>query len=54
MRNRVGGLDVHRDSVTGCVEIFDGVEVEIAKEKFATVRGHVKVLVGGQEKSSRW
>jgi transposase len=36
IRNRVGGLDVHRDSVAACVEIFDGVEVGVTKERFST------------------
>ena len=36
IRNRVDGLDVHRDSVTGCVECFDGVDVEVTKQRFST------------------
>ena len=42
--NRVAGLDVHRDSVTGCVEIFDGIEVEVTKAQFATTAKGIREL----------
>ena len=42
--NRVAGLDVHRDSVTACVEIFDGVEVSVIKERFSTTVKGVRGL----------
>ena len=44
IRNRVAGLDVHRDSVTGCVEIFDGVDVEVTKQRFATTAKGIREL----------
>ena len=44
IRDRVAGLDVHRDSVTACVELFDGREVEIGKERFATTAVGVRAL----------
>jgi len=44
IRNRVAGLDVHRDSVTGCVECFDGVDVEVNKQRFATTAKGVREL----------
>ena len=36
MYDRVGGLDVHRDSVVACVEVFDGRSVEVDKQTFST------------------
>ena len=44
IRNRVAGLDVHRDSVTGCVEIFDGVDVEVTKQRFSTTARGIREL----------
>ena len=44
IRNRVAGLDVHRDSVTGCVECFDGVDVEVNKQRFATTAKGIREL----------
>ena len=44
IRDRVAGLDVHRDSVTACVELFDGCGVEIGKERFATTAVGVRAL----------
>ena len=44
IRNRVGGLDVHRDSVTACVEIFDGIDVEVSKERFSTTATGIREL----------
>ncbi len=43
--NRVAGLDVHRDSVTGCVETFASGEVEVAKGRFSTTGAGVRELV---------
>ena len=37
IRDRVGGLDVHRDSVTACARVFDGNgEVVRGLERFST------------------
>jgi transposase len=36
IHDRVGGLDVHRDSVVACVELFDGRSVEVDKPSFST------------------
>jgi len=44
IRNRVAGLDVHRDSVTGCVECFDGVDVEVTKQRFSTTARGIREL----------
>jgi len=44
IRNRVAGLDVHRDSVTGCVECFDGVDVEVTTQKFSTTARGIREL----------
>ena len=44
IRNRVAGLDVHRDSVTGCVECFDGVDVETTKQRFSTTARGIREL----------
>ena len=44
IRNRVAGLDVHRDSVTACVEIFDGVDVEVTKQRFSTTARGIREL----------
>ena len=44
IRNRVAGLDVHRDSVTGCVECFDGVDVEVNKQRFSTTAKGIREL----------
>ena len=38
IHNRVGGLDVHRDSVVACVELFDGRSVEVEKHRFSRLR----------------
>ena len=32
----VGGLDVRRNSVVACVELFDGRSVEVDKQSFST------------------
>jgi transposase len=44
MWNRVGGLDVHRDSVAACVKVFTGVEVEVTKQRFSTTGKGVREL----------
>jgi transposase len=44
IRDRVAGLDVHRDSVTACVELFEGGEVTVTKQRFATTRVGVAAL----------
>ncbi len=36
IRDRVAGLDVHRDSVVACAEVFEGSEVQTDKPRFAT------------------
>ena len=42
IRDRVGGLDVHRDSVVACVELFDGHSVEVDKHTFSTTAAGVR------------
>jgi transposase len=44
IRDRVGGLDVHRDSVVACVELFDGHSVEVDKHTFSTTAAGVREL----------
>jgi transposase len=44
IHDRVGGLDVHRDSVVACVELFDGRSVEIDKATFSTTAAGVREL----------
>ena len=44
IRDRVAGLDVHRDSVTACAQLFDGREVETEKKRFATTVAGVREL----------
>lgn len=44
IHDRVAGLDVHRDSVAACVELFDGTSVEIDKESFSTTAAGVRAL----------
>lgn len=44
IHDRVGGLDVHRDSVVACVELFDGRSVEIDKATFSTTVAGVREL----------
>ncbi len=44
IHDRVGGLDVHRDSVVACVELFDGGSVEIDKASFSTTAAGVRDL----------
>jgi transposase len=44
IHDRVGGLDVHRDSVVACAELFDGRSVEIDKATFSTTAMGVREL----------
>ena len=44
IHDRVGGLDVHRDSVTACVELFDGRSVELEKRSFSTTVAGIATL----------
>ena len=44
IRDRVAGLDVHRDSVTACVQLFAGREVEVDKQRFGTTGAGVRAL----------
>jgi transposase len=44
LHDRVGGLDVHRDSVVACVELFDGRSVEVDKQSFSTTAAGVRQL----------
>lgn len=44
IHDRVGGLDVHRDSVTTCAELFDGTSVRVDKARFGTTAVQVRAL----------
>jgi hypothetical protein len=44
IRDRVAGLDVHRDQVTACVQLFDGRDVAVDKQRFATTAAGVRAL----------
>lgn len=44
IHDRVGGLDVHRDSVVACAELFDGRSVAIDKATFTTTAKGVREL----------
>ncbi|MQA92950.1 MAG: IS110 family transposase, partial [Gemmatimonas sp.] len=44
IHDRVGGLDVHRDSVVACAEVFDGTSVQIDKATFSTTATGVREL----------
>ena len=44
IHDRVGGLDVHRDSVVACAELFDGRSVEVDKATFSTTASGVRAL----------
>ena len=48
IHDRVGGLDVHRDSVVACVELFDGRSVEVDKQSFSTT------ATGSASSASGW
>ena len=44
IRDRVGGLDVHRDTVAACAQIFDGTTIQVDKATFATTVAGVRDL----------
>src|SRR5688572_14501922 len=44
IRDRVAGLDVHRDSVAVCAQLLDGNEVRLDKTRFATTTAGVGQL----------
>lgn len=44
IRDRVAGLDVHRDSVTACAQLFDGRDVEVDKQRFGATATGVRAL----------
>ncbi len=44
IRDRVAGLDVHKDTVVACTRVFDGSEVSIDKERFASTRAGITQL----------
>ena len=44
IHDRVAGLDVHRDSVVACVELFDGRSAEVDKQTFSTTATGVRQL----------
>lgn len=44
IHDRVGGLDVHRDSVVACVEVFDGTSVRVDRATFSTTMSGIRAL----------
>jgi transposase len=47
IRDKVGGLDVHRDSVVACTRVtMPTGEVEVAKERFPTTQAGLAALAG--------
>ena len=42
--DRVAGLDVRRDSVAACAELFEGRQVEVEKRSFSTTVAGVGAL----------
>jgi transposase len=44
IHDRVAGLDVHRDSVVACAELFDGRSVGVDKQSFSTTATGVRQL----------
>jgi len=54
IRDRVAGLDVHRDTVVACCRVVeaDG-EVAVTKESFATTRRGLGELAGVADSSTR-
>lgn len=44
IHDRVAGLDVHRDSVVACVELFDSSSVSTEKSRFSTTAAGVRSL----------
>jgi len=46
IRDRVAGLDVHRDTVVACAQLFEGGEVRVEKARFKTTLPAVGELAG--------
>lgn len=46
LRERVAGLDVHRDTVVACARVGSGPGVEVAKARFATTTAGMAELAG--------
>lgn len=46
IRDRVAGLDVHRDTVVACVQVFEGSEVVVEKQTFLTTTAGLERLAG--------
>ncbi|HEV2068504.1 MAG TPA: IS110 family transposase [Acidimicrobiales bacterium] len=44
IRDRVAGLDVHRDVVAACTQIYEGGQVAVDKQRFATTRAGLAKL----------
>ena len=44
IRNQVAGLDVHRDSVTACVKVFDPGGERVSSQRFSTTGAGVRDL----------
>jgi transposase len=44
VRDRVAGLDVHRDTVVACTQVFDGRDVSVDKASFATTGAGIRDL----------
>lgn len=44
VRDRVAGLDVHRDTVVACTQLFDGQRVRVDKASFATTTAGIRDL----------
>ena len=44
IRDRVAGLDVHRDTVVGCLRLAVGGEVQMIKQSFSTMSSGVAKL----------
>jgi transposase len=44
IRDRVGGLDVHKDSVVACARVVLGEEVSVDKQRFGTTMREVRAL----------
>ena len=44
MRDRVAGLDVHRDSVVACAQVWEGGQLRVEKQRFATTTAGVADL----------
>ncbi len=46
IRDKVAGLDVHRDRVAACVRVADGVRTKTLKRSFSTMTAGVAELAG--------